>query len=50
MYDNVDLFDLERFVTAQNTLDSYNTALQEGSAEARRHSFKNKGKSQQRND
>ena len=26
---NVDLFDLERFVTAQNTYDSYNTALQE---------------------
>lgn len=26
---NVDLFDLERFVTAQDTYDSYNTALQE---------------------
>ncbi|MCR4603991.1 MAG: DUF1810 domain-containing protein [Prevotella sp.] len=26
---NIDLFDLERFVTAQDTYDSYNTALQE---------------------
>jgi uncharacterized protein (DUF1810 family) len=26
---NTDLFDLERFVTAQDTYDSYNTALQE---------------------
>ena len=26
---NVDLFDLERFVTAQDTYDSYHTALQE---------------------
>ncbi len=26
---NIDLFDLERFVTAQNTYDSYNIALQE---------------------
>lgn len=26
---NVDQFDLERFVTAQDTCDSYNTALQE---------------------
>ena len=29
MYNNVDLFDLERFVTAQDTYDSYHTALQE---------------------
>lgn len=26
---NVDLFDLERFVTAQDSYDSYHTALQE---------------------
>lgn len=29
MYDNVDLFDLERFVKAQDTYDSYNIALKE---------------------
>lgn len=29
MYNNVDLFDLERFVKAQDTYDSYNIALKE---------------------
>ena len=29
MYNNVDLFDLERFVIAQDTYDSYNIALKE---------------------
>ena len=29
MYNNVDLFNLERFVKAQDTYDSYNIALKE---------------------
>ena len=33
---NVDLFNLERFVTAQDTYDSYNTALQEIKSGAKR--------------
>lgn len=33
---NTDLFDLERFVTAQDTYDSYNTALQEIKSGAKR--------------